>query len=207
MTERECQAELPLPTRGGRRPGAGRKPKGDAPSRPHAARPALSRHHPVHVTIRMRPHVWSLRSQRGMSVVESALLAAAERAGFGVTHFSVQGNHVHLVVEAGSGRALTSGMKALAIRLAKGMNRLMGRRGPVLEDRYHAHVLRTPAEVRRALAYVAGNFANHARRRGEEVQDGVADRYSSGARPDLIDPPRSWLLRLEGTSAEFGDGR
>ena len=142
-----------------------------------------------------------------MSVVESALLAAAERAGFGVTHFSVQGNHVHLVVEAGGVRALTGGMKALAIRLAKGMNRLMGRRGPVLEDRYHAHVLRTPAEVRRALAYVAGNFASHARRRGEEVHDGVADRYSSGARPDLIGPPRSWLLRPEGASAESSDGR
>jgi putative transposase len=42
-------------------------------------------------------------------------------------------------------------MKAFSIRLAKGMNRLMRRRGPVLEDRCHAHVLRTPAEVRRAV--------------------------------------------------------
>jgi REP element-mobilizing transposase RayT len=142
-----------------------------------------------------------------MSVVESALVGAAGRSDFRVTHFSVQGNHVHLLVEAGSGRALTSGMKALAIRLAKGMNRLMGAKGPVLEDRYHAHVLRTPAEVRRALAYVAGNFASHARRRGEEIQEGVVDRYSSKARPDLIDAPRSWLLRLEGTSAESSDGR
>jgi hypothetical protein len=87
------------------------------------------------------------------------------------------------------------------------MNKLMGRRGPVLEDRYHAHVLRTQAEVRRALAYVAGNFASHSRRRGEEIPDGVADRFSSDARPDLIEAPRSWLLRLEGTSAESSDGR
>jgi putative transposase len=142
-----------------------------------------------------------------MSIVESALLAAAERTDFRVTHFSVQGNHVHLVVEAGSGRALTGGMKAFAIRLAKGMNRLMGTRGPVLEDRYHAHVLRTPPEVRRALAYVAGNFASHARRRGEEIPDGVEDRYSSDARRDLIEVPRSWLLRPEGTSLESSDGR
>lgn len=140
-----------------------------------------------------------------MSVVESALLGAAERTGFRVTHFSVQGNHVHLVVEAGSGRALTSGMKALAIRLAKGMNRLMGAKGPVLDDRYHAHVLRTPAEVRRALAYVAGNFASHARRRGEEIRGGLTDRYSSDAWPGLIDAPRSWLLRSAGTSAESSD--
>jgi putative transposase len=192
VTERERQSELQLPIRGGRRPGAGRKPKGDAPLRPHSTRPALSRRHPVHVTIRMRPHVWSLRSQRGMSVVESALLGAGGRSDFRVTHLSVQGNHVHLVVEAGSARALTGGMKALAIRLAKGMNR---------------HVLRTPAEVRRALAYVAGNFASHARRRGEEIPGGVADRFGSEARPDLVAPPASWLLRLEGASAGSSDGR
>jgi hypothetical protein len=130
-----------------------------------------------------------------MAVVEAALVGAAGRPDFRVTHFSVQGNHVHLVVEAGSGRALTSGMKSFAIRLAKGMNRLMGTRGPVLEDRYHAHVLRTPAEVRRALAYVAGNFASHARRRGEDFRPGIQDRFSSDARPDLVAPPSSWLLR------------
>jgi putative transposase len=102
-----------------------------------------------------------------------------------VTHFSVQGSHVHLVVEAVSARALTGGMKALAIRLAK----------------------RTPAEVRRALAYVSRNFESHARRRCEEVPDGVADRYSSDARLDLIDSPRSWLLRMGAASAESSDGR
>ena len=44
---------------------------------------------------------------------------------------------------------------------------MMGRKGPVLQDRYHAHVLRTPAEVRNALRYVLGNFESHAERRGE----------------------------------------
>ena len=94
------------------------------------------------MTLRLRPHVWSLRSQRGMAVVEAALRGAVDRPDFRVTHFSAQGNHVHLVVEAGGTDALTSGMKAISIRLAKGMNRLMGTRGPVLADRYHAHLLR-----------------------------------------------------------------
>ncbi|MEI6225189.1 MAG: hypothetical protein WCS72_10570, partial [Deltaproteobacteria bacterium] len=142
MTQSERQIGLPLPSRGGRRPGAGRKPKRGEPELPHVARPRLSRHHPVHVTLRLRPHVWSLRSQRGMAVVEAALRGAVDRPDFRVTHFSAQGNHVHLVVEAGGTDALTSGMKAISIRLAKGMNRLMGTRGPVLADRYHAHLLR-----------------------------------------------------------------
>jgi REP element-mobilizing transposase RayT len=142
-----------------------------------------------------------------MAVVASALRGAALRPGFRLARFSVQGNHVHLVVEAATAAALTSGMKALAIRLARGMNRLMGSRGPVLEDRYHAHVLRTPAEVRRALAYVADNFASHARRRGEPVGEGFRDPFNSDARPDLVARPATWLLRRVATSAESSDER
>jgi hypothetical protein len=52
------------------------------------------------------------------------------------------------------------------IRIARGLNAMMGRTGPVFEDRYHAHVLRTPAEVRNALRYVLGNYSSHAARRG-----------------------------------------
>ena len=204
MTERELQHALPLPARGGRRPGAGRKPKGAEPELPHATRPRLSRHHPVHATVRLRPHVWNLRSQRGMAVVEAALRGAAERPGFRVTHFSAQGNHVHLIVEAVGTDALTSGMKAFSIRLAKGMNRLMGARGPVLEDRYHVHVLRTPAEARRAVDYVTGNFESHARRRGETVKEGVRDRFGSRERPDLVEAAETWLMRRAETSGRSG---
>jgi hypothetical protein len=41
-------------------------------------------------------------------------------------------------------------MKALGARLAHAANRLLGRTGPVLADRYHLRVLRTPREVRNA---------------------------------------------------------
>lgn len=154
----------------------------------------------------MLPHVWNLRSQRGMAVVEAALRGAAERPGFRVTHFSAQGNHVHLIVEASDKAALASGMKALSIRLAKGMNRLMGCRGPVLEDRHHVHVLRTPAEVRRAVEYVTGNFESHARRRGEPVGEGFRDRFGSNARPELVEAAGTWLLRGGERSGRVGPG-
>jgi hypothetical protein len=112
----------------------------------------------------------------------------------------VLSNHVHLVVEADSGRALAQGMRALSGRLAKGLNRLAGSRGEVFVDRYHAHLLRTPREVRNAVAYVLGNFASHSRRKGVPVSDGV-DPFSSAASrgPDGLPPPcvapRTWLLR------------
>ena len=77
-------------------------------------------------------------------------------------HYSVQGNHVHLLVEARDSVALGRAMKGLGVRIARGLNRLMGTRGPVLADRYHARILRSPQQVRNALAYVLGNHRHHA---------------------------------------------
>ena len=119
---------------------------------------------PVHVTLRVRPHVFQLRSRRCFRLLGEAFLAARERHGVRLCHDSVQGNHVHLLVEARDALALGRAMKGLGVRIARGLNRLMGTRGPVLADRYHARTLRTPREVRNAFAYVLGNHRHHARR-------------------------------------------
>jgi REP element-mobilizing transposase RayT len=107
----------------------------------------------------MADHAWNLRSERSYAVIHRALEAARRRPDARVVHFSIQGNHVHAIFEAAGTRALANAVRALSIRIARGLNRMMGRSGPVLADRYHAHVLRTPAEVRNALRYVVGNFA------------------------------------------------
>ncbi len=125
-------------------------------------------------------------------------------------HYSVQGNHLHLVVEARDRVVFSRGMRALGIRLALGLNRMMGRRGPVFADRFHARVLRTPAEARNALAYVLDNFRSHALRRGEPPGSPVPDRYASTtapAGPPLIVAPRSWLLRGAVSAAETAPSR
>jgi predicted SPOUT superfamily RNA methylase MTH1 len=96
-----------------------------------------------------------------------------------VVHFCILGNHLHLVCEADSSDALSNAVRALSIRLAIGLNEMMGRHGRVLADRYDAHVLRTPAEVRSAVAYVVGNYASHARRRGEQLRQAWVDPFSS----------------------------
>ncbi|HEX9243633.1 MAG TPA: hypothetical protein VF875_14410 [Anaeromyxobacter sp.] len=207
---RRPQLSLDLPTRsgwGGARPGSGRKPRGKEAGVSHERVLEPDARLPVHVTVRAREHVWNLRSRRGHAVIAAALRGVLGRPGFRAVHFSLLGNHLHLVVEADHARALASGMKALSGRIAIGLNRMMGRRGPVFADRYHAHVLRTPSEVRNAVAYVLGNFASHARRRGEPLEPGWVDPYSSAAPhgPDGLPPPvsepRSWLLRSRGPVA------
>lgn len=146
--------------RGGRRKGAGRKPRRERAGVPHASRETLKARFPVHVTWRMRRGVWNLRSRRCFGRLRRAFYSAS-RDGFKLVHYSVQGNHVHLLVEAADARMLSRGMCGLGVRVARGLNRVMQRHGKVLDDRYHAHILRTPTEARRARAYLLQNARKH----------------------------------------------
>jgi REP element-mobilizing transposase RayT len=196
----------PPPTHGGARANAGRKPNGDRGGVSHHGRPDVTRQTPVHVTLRVLPHVWNLRSTRVLDVVERALAGARTWREFRVVHFTLLGDHLHFVVEADGNRALSEGMQGLTVRLAKGLNRLMARRGRVFADRFHAHVLETPAEVRNALAYVLLNHRSHLARIGAPAPAG-ADRFSSAATfdgwrdgpepapPMVTSAPETWLLR------------
>ncbi|MFQ5504247.1 MAG: transposase [Planctomycetota bacterium] len=75
--------------------------------------------------------------------------------------YSVQNDHMHLVVEGKDRTALSRGMQGLLTRIAKGLNRLWGRRGKVFADRYHDRILRTPKEVRNVLRHVLQNAVRH----------------------------------------------
>lgn len=130
---------------------------------------------PVHVTLRAR--IAPLRSQFVFPTVHLAVIRAARRAPerFRIVHYSVQRDHLHLIVEACDTRALSGGVRGIAIRIARYVNDLLGRRGPLWSDRWHGHTLRTPREVRNALVYVLANFRKHAR---HPLRAGI-DPYSS----------------------------
>lgn len=150
------------PTWGGKRKGAGRKPTHARPGPLHKTRPPHNARHPVHVTLRAASGIPSLRGEIVFAALRDALKASG-RAAFRLLHFSVQSDHMHLVVEADSREALVRGLQGLAVRCARAVNRIQRRRGPVWSDRYHARNLGTPREVRVALTYVLLNFRKHLR--------------------------------------------
>jgi hypothetical protein len=78
-------------------------------------------------------------------------------------------------------------MNGLGVRVAKRLNRVMRRGGKVLDDRYHAHILRTPTEVRRARAYLLQNARRH-------YGIVVPDRYTSTVA--VIEPDTFLMRRL-----------
>jgi len=157
---------------------------------------------PLHVTLRMAPHVYNLRSRRSFRVIAAALRVGADRFDVRVVEFSVQGNHIHLLVEAPNRQALARAIQGLSVRVAKGLNRMMGRKGRVFDDRYHARVLRTPTEVRHAIRYIVDNARKHAAQRGETYAPGYVDPYSSAGVSDLTLPSaQTWLVRTGGKRA------
>jgi REP element-mobilizing transposase RayT len=159
MRRNGAQLDLTLPARprwGGRRPGAGRKP-GAHPPVPHRPRGGVAQRCPMHVTLKLRPRLPSLRSATLVREVEHGFRGACDRGDFRLVHYSLLSNHAHLIVEAADASALARGMKAIGSRLARAVNRVLTRRGPVLLERFHLRVLRTPLETRRALAYVLLN--------------------------------------------------
>jgi putative transposase len=213
------QLELPLKsTWGGRRRNAGRRP-GPHPQTPHRARPRHYFGHPVHVTL--RAGLGSLRSQFLYPTVRIAISRATRHAPdrFRIVHYSVQSNHVHLIVEAAERRALTAGVHGLEARLTRYINQLLNRRGSLWADRWHGRALTSPREVRNALVYVLANFRKHASRpmphgadpcssaewfhgfHGLDVQRGpppLAVRAWPLGKEDEevpVSEPKSWLLR------------
>jgi hypothetical protein len=149
----------------------------------------------------------SLRHRSLFPAVREAI-AAAGTVGFRVLHFSVQSDHLHLIVEAADKRALASGVKGLAVRTAHAVNRALGRRGRVWGDRYHTRALASPTEVRRGLVYVLMNFRKHLRPSantpaidpcssapwfdGFRAHDGTRRHPIAADRPPTS-PPRTWL--------------
>lgn len=110
----------------------------------------------------LRSKYHSLRSQFVFPTLRKALADAARaRQDFRIIQFSVQGDHVHLVVEADSKQALSRGMQGLAIRVARRVNRLTFRSGKLWADRFFSRALTSPRSVRNALAYVLNNFKKH----------------------------------------------
>ena len=216
------QLPLDLGSWGGVRAGAGRRPNSRSSGVSHLRRPAQSRQHPLHVTLRVRRGLSSFRAHALFRVIQRALSRGQERFGFRLVHFSVQRDHLHLIAEASDRRALSRGVQGLSIRVARAVNRQVERSGPVFADRYHARALKTPRAVHFALRYVLLNARKHERGQGA-VPAGFVDPCSSsawfagfgrptelvfGARQSRSDfarstaaeapvtQPRTWLLRI-----------
>jgi hypothetical protein len=232
---RPRQLELTYRTWGGRRKGAGRKKTSGAT--PHRKRPPLASRHPVHITLSVDPNLphEGLRRPDLSACIEDCLReirrgagagagagagsaapstpknrgGAGARTDFRVVHYSIQRHHLHLVVEAANREALSRGMQGLTIRVAKRINKVLGRRGKVFIHRYFETVVKSARQARNVLSYVLLNTQRHLAQSGQRCEPGWIDPCSSGryfdgwrgfrVRPPpdeepSVSEPHTWIL-------------
>jgi REP element-mobilizing transposase RayT len=156
--------------------------------------------------MKVRSGITSLRGRSAFDRVLRSLRLMRVELGAMVTHYSVQRDHVHLMVEASDTSRLSRGMQGLAVRIARGVNRAMNRKGAVFADRFHDRVLRSPRQVRNALAYVLCNARKHGlapSRAGWLDPHSSAPAFDGWVSPsappvvsDAVSAPRTWLLRV-----------
>jgi REP element-mobilizing transposase RayT len=216
------QVEMTFRTHGGKRPGAGRKPKGMRPGGRHQARPEHDPCHPVHVTLRVVGSASGLRCKDIYLGLREATSVTAKRDDFRIVHISIQRDHIHMIVEAESKKALSNGVRGFSISAARQINRAIterggGRRtGKVIADRFHARPLTSPRAVRNTVAYVLNNWRHHGEDQASFARSWKVDPFSSGPvftgwkelegssipwplrptyHPLLVWRPRTWLLQ------------
>lgn len=164
MRSKQLKLNLHSGKHGGRRPGSGRKrikSKGVS----HRTRERLNSRTPLHINFKFKT---TIRNKDNLRLLKRAILNARSH-GLRIIHFSMQWNHVHLIVEANSNAILTKGMRSLTVTFAKGL-----RKGKVQIERYHLHVLRSLRETRNAVMYVLFNKQKH-----EKGTYSVIDGYTS----------------------------
>jgi putative transposase len=162
-------------TWGGPRPDSGRKVQSVRRKVPHRVRAAHASYHPVHVTMRRAKGLPGFRAERLHRLLREAI-RETRREGFRIVHYSIQSDHLHMLVEADDARALTNGMKSFAVRVAMRVNHWVLRRprGRVWGDSYHRRELTSPSEVRNVLVYLLNNHLKHG-----EWEVGLIDPCSS----------------------------
>ncbi|MBK9385251.1 MAG: transposase [Planctomycetes bacterium] len=206
MRRKFHQFEFEFRQHGGKRKGAGRKPKNDEPGMPHRQRSKKKRNEPLHVTVSLADGLPSLR-RGALKLVLAALSASSDRHGMRIVQYSIQRDHLHLLVEADDRECVARAMNALLSPLARALNKLWNRRGKVFPERYHDEVISTPTQARNALRYVLQNGKKHGAVLPSSIDlcssapvfDGWSEQPSIASIPGtpslaVVAPAATWLL-------------
>ena len=115
---------------------------------------------PSHVTLKFVDGVPNLRDERFLKEFTRALEISRGK-GLAVSQFSIESNHIHLIVEVEDNESLTRGLLSLQGCVIWGLRRIFSYFGAVFAGRFHLHAIASPREMKHAIMYVIFNHAKH----------------------------------------------
>lgn len=141
------------------RKNAGRPAKNDRGIR-HTARPFLERSTSLHLTVKIRREKADLKNKSILLLLKRAI-QRGRRKGLKIIHYSLEYDHVHMLVEAEDNTTLGVGMQAFGVSLAKGINKIKKKAGEVYKHRYHFRKITSALELKRVMSYIFNNGVKH----------------------------------------------
>lgn len=141
------------------RKGGGRRPKHDKGIR-HIKRPEIKRLTSLHLTVKILKDKAGIKNKQTLALLKHAILKARKK-GLRIIHFTLEYDHVHLLVEANDNEVLGRGMMVFGVTMAKGINRLKSIKGTVYKHRYHFRKINSPRELKNVLHYIFNNGIKH----------------------------------------------
>lgn len=139
--------------------GAGRPAIHDRGIR-HIARDEIKKLTPLHLTIKIEKDKAGLKNKFILKSLHSSI-KKARKIGLKIIHYTLEYDHVHLLVETDNKTALARGMQSFGISFSKSINKIKKAQGKVFKTRYHYRKLKTPAEVKNVFNYIFGNSLKH----------------------------------------------
>lgn len=140
---------------------AGRPAKWDRSIR-HIRRERISKPTSLHLTIKVRENKADIKSKRILKSLHHAIMRARLKK-LKVIHYTLEYNHVHLLVEALDHKVMHQAMQALGISFSKAINKAKAAKGGVYKHRYHLRKLASSKELRNVLHYIFSNGVHHRR--------------------------------------------
>ncbi|MGZ3787896.1 MAG: transposase [Bacteriovorax sp.] len=151
--------------------GAGRPAIHDAGIR-HTSRPFLKKPSSLHLTVKIKKNKAGIKNKSILILLKRAILNT-RRQGLKVIHYSLEYDHVHLLIEAENNHVLGKGMQAFGVTLSKAINRMRKLKGGVYKHRYHFRKISGARELKNVMNYIFTNGLKH------KTAQNIANPYNS----------------------------
>ena len=126
----------------------------------HTTRPLIKKPTPLHLTIKVRENKADIQNKIVLKSLHRAIMRGRLK-GLKIIHYTLEYNHVHILVEAKNNRVLHQGMQSFGITLSKAINRFKKAKGTVYKHRYHFRQISSLRDLRNVVKYILNNGVKH----------------------------------------------
>jgi REP element-mobilizing transposase RayT len=126
----------------------------------HTERPIFTSPSSLHLTVKILRAKANLKNKMILSILKRSIMNA-RKMGLRVIHYSLEYDHVHLLIEAENNFILGKGMQAFGVTFSKALNRLRKIKGSVYKHRYHFRKIVGARQLKNVMNYIFSNGLKH----------------------------------------------